>query len=315
MNELRLRIDDSFFLPEEREGYWVSAEMKKVWAVELDLLNEFTRVCTEHNLKWFAHAGTMLGAVRHHGFIPWDDDIDVIMPREDYEKLSCIGPRVFSSPYFLQNEATDHFFCRVFSRLRNSNTTAIQVREKEYAFPYNQGIFIDIFPLDNVPDDQAALSAHLEQIHYYESHEWIVRNLVHFYRPKKGKGIVKRLKYCLKHLWFKYFDHENGDYNKLLQTHVNLITAFNDIETHRVGEVIISPLGRHIWEKEWLRTAVYLPFEMLQIPVPSGFEQCLAASYGNDWHSPKQEGNYHGQVIFDVDRPYTEYLKNNKGYV
>lgn len=68
MVPLHLKIDDAFFLSEERNGYRVSSEMKKVWAVELDLLNEFARVCDKFRLKWFAHAGTMLGAVRHHGF-------------------------------------------------------------------------------------------------------------------------------------------------------------------------------------------------------------------------------------------------------
>ena len=104
MVPLQLKIDETFFLPEERNGYMVSSEMKKVWAVELDLLNEFARVCDKYRLKWFAHAGTMLGAVRHHGFIPWDDDIDVVMPREDYERLCSIGSSEFSRPYFFQNE-------------------------------------------------------------------------------------------------------------------------------------------------------------------------------------------------------------------
>lgn len=311
MVPLQLTIEDSFFLPEERDGYWVTAEMKEVWAVELDLLNAFAQVCFKYNLKWFVHAGTMLGAVRHHGFIPWDDDIDVMMPREDYERLCEIGTQEFLSPYFLQNEMTDQFFCRVFSRLRNSDTTAIQMREKEYAFPYNQGIFIDIFPLDNIPDNQNELTSFLNQIHYYESHEWQMRNMVHFYRPKKDKGLAKRLKFYLKHLWFKYFARKKGDYKRLLQSHVELMTSFNRSKTRRIGEVVVSPLGRHIWDKEWLMSPVYLPFEMLFVPVPVGYEQCLSASFGEDWKCPKQQGNYHGQVIFDTNRPYTEYFKQN----
>ena len=142
MTPLRLHIDDSFYLPEERDGYLVSSEMKKVWAVELDLLNEFSKVCSEHKLKWFAHAGTMLGAARHHGFIPWDDDIDVVMPRNDYERLCEIGKRAFASPYFFQNEDTDKYHARNFSRLRNSETTAIFEYEFQFCFPYKGFLLI-----------------------------------------------------------------------------------------------------------------------------------------------------------------------------
>ena len=98
MVPVKLLLDASFFLPEDRDGYVVSSEMKRVWAVELDLLNEFSKVCAKHGLKWFVHAGTLLGAVRHHGFIPWDDDIDVLLPREDYEHLCELGPSSFSLP-------------------------------------------------------------------------------------------------------------------------------------------------------------------------------------------------------------------------
>ena len=140
MTSLKLQIEPSFFQQEERCGYVVTSGMKRIWAVELDLLNEFARVCRENGLKWFAHAGTMLGAVRHRGFIPWDDDIDIIMPRKDYERLCKLAPSAFSHPYFFQDEQTDRYFARAFSRLRNSETTAIFENEKDYRYPYNQGI-------------------------------------------------------------------------------------------------------------------------------------------------------------------------------
>ena len=309
MTPLKLKIEESFFLPEERDGYLVKSEMKQVWAVELDLLNEFARICRDYNLKWFAHAGTMLGAVRHHGFIPWDDDIDVVMPRSDYDKLCRIGPSEFKHPYFFQTDDTDQFFSRNFARLRNSETTAIQIWEKEMNFPYNQGIFIDIFPYDNIPDDDKQLKEEMHQLEALSNCGWQYRNMVHFYRPKKNKGLKKRISYFLKHLWYKYIDKTSGDYLHILQQHRNLATGHNQEDTLRVGEMIIPPLGRHIWEKEWISEIISIPFEMIQIQIPAGFEQCLNASYGTDWRTPKQIGNYHGHVLFDTNRPYTEYLK------
>ena len=308
MVPLRLQIDESFFLPEERNGYLVSAEMKRIWAVELDLLHAFAQVCDRYHLQWFAHAGTMLGAVRHHGFIPWDDDIDIVMPRKDYDRLCEIGPSVFSSPYFYQNESTDRFFCRTFSRLRNSDTTGIQISEREYRYPFNQGIFIDIFPYDNVSDNDEELRDDIRKMEALLNKRWYFRKLVYFYRPLKGRGPVRRLGYFVRHLWYKYVNKSAGDYQVLLYEYQRMLTAHNGEETKRVGEMLVHPLGRHIWNKEWFDGKIDMPFEMISIPVPIRYEECLAASFGKDWRIPRQVGNCHGQVFYDVDRPYTDYL-------
>ncbi len=308
MVPLKLHIEESFYRQEDRDGFVVSAEMKKVWAVELDLLNEFARICTEHNLKWFVHAGTMLGAVRHHGFIPWDDDIDVIMPRRDYEKLCSIGSECFVFPYFFQNDSTDPFFCRNFSRLRNSETTAIIAFEKDFCFPYNQGAFIDIFPLDNLADNEDIMLGDLKKMKRLSDTAWQYRNMVHFYHPKKGKGIIKRIKYFVKHIWYKYFDTAKGDYKRVLKAHHELMTIHNGTKTKRVGELVVNPIGRHIWDREWLREAIWMPFEMLLVPVPINYSECLASSYGTDWNTPKQQATYHGQMLFDMDHSYHDYL-------
>ena len=89
------------------EEYIVTEETKKLWTVELDLLEKFKEICAKHSLRYYALAGTLLGAVRHRGFIPWDDDIDVAMPWEDCKKLMEIAPREVSFPYFFQDHLTE----------------------------------------------------------------------------------------------------------------------------------------------------------------------------------------------------------------
>ena len=147
MVDLNIKLPDDFLEEEIRCGYTVTRKMKKVWAVELDLLNELLRVCNKYNIKIFASGGTMLGAVRHKGFIPWDDDIDMGMLRKDYDKLCKIANKEFQYPYFFQTNYTDPGTLRGHAQLRNSNTTSfLQNEGSEYSF--NQGIFIDIFPMD-----------------------------------------------------------------------------------------------------------------------------------------------------------------------
>lgn len=306
MVPLKLALDKSFFLPEEREGYLVCTEMKKVWAVELDLLNEFSRICKSQRLKWFVHAGTMLGAVRHHGFIPWDDDIDVVMPREDYDRLCESAPSFFSDPYFFQNEDTDRYFARNFSRLRRSDTTAILDNEKAFQYPFNQGIFIDIFPMDHIPADATERSVYYEALSDLNKRSWQWRTMIYFYRPKVGKGPVKRVSYYLKHLYFKYFF--KGGYRYYMEKHNNLIIKYNDEETGWVGESIIDPLGRQLWRSEWVREIKMVPFEMLSVPIPAHYDECLTASFGKDWRTPRRISSFHGGVLFDTEKPYTEYL-------
>lgn len=121
----------------------------------MDLLLEFDRVCKKNGIKYMIDGGTLIGAVRHGGFIPWDDDIDVIMLREEYEKLNNIASREFSAPYFWQTYASDSDHGRGVARLRNSSTTYMlrsEMNGKKSQFRHNQGVLLDVFICDNIPD-------------------------------------------------------------------------------------------------------------------------------------------------------------------
>ena len=140
-------FNDDFFCEEEKAGYLVTKERKEVWAIEIDLLMQLDAVCKKYGLKYCVGAGTMLGAVRHKGFIPWDDDIDVYMLREDYDKLLSVASE-FHYPYFLQNSYTEENLLRAYTKLRNGMTTGTTKRDRYRKM--NHGIFIDIFPLDGI---------------------------------------------------------------------------------------------------------------------------------------------------------------------
>lgn len=96
-------INSDFLKEEYRNGYLITEKMKKVWAVELDLLSELDRVCKKYNIKYYAAFGTLLGAIRDKGFIPWDDDIDVWLLRDEYERLKQVAPKEFTGKYYYQD--------------------------------------------------------------------------------------------------------------------------------------------------------------------------------------------------------------------
>ena len=124
-------------------------EISIVWDYEQDILNVVHQICVKYNLKYSLMFGTLLGAVRHGGFIPWDDDIDILMPRDDYEKLLAIWDNAAPEGYLLQNKRTNSDFTQNFTKIRKNNTTFIQ-EDFEKTVSYHTGIFIDIFPADRV---------------------------------------------------------------------------------------------------------------------------------------------------------------------
>ncbi len=127
-----------------------TSELRNVWDVELEILDIIHNVCVENNLKYSLSYGSLLGAVRHGGFIPWDDDLDIMMPRKDYDKFIEIWPTYSYTDYILQNIETDPDFTQNFTKIRKNNTTFLQLEEEKFK-KYHTGIYVDIFPADKLP--------------------------------------------------------------------------------------------------------------------------------------------------------------------
>lgn len=129
--------------------------MEDVRAVEQSILDVVSRICEENGLRYSLTYGTLLGAVRHGGFIPWDDDVDISMPREDYEKLMALWPQVAPKELVLDRCDLDPENCNLFSKIRKDHTTFLQF-ENESGAKHHKGIFNDIFPADRVPNGRLA---------------------------------------------------------------------------------------------------------------------------------------------------------------
>ncbi|MDH5601049.1 MAG: LicD family protein [Gammaproteobacteria bacterium] len=121
--------------------------LRRAQLIMLDMLVEFDAICQKHQLQYWLDSGTLLGAVRHKGFIPWDDDIDVSMPLEDYEKFLNVARSNFSSDIFFQTSETDKNFKFDYIKLRSNKARIVEFHEKDKDIKYHQGVFVDIFPM------------------------------------------------------------------------------------------------------------------------------------------------------------------------
>ena len=129
--------------------------IEDLWNIEIEILDELARVCDLLGLKYSLAYGTLIGAVRHKGFIPWDDDVDVMMPRDDYKILLKKWNDYAKEGFILQNKYTEKAFTQNFTKIRCDKTHFIQT-EDEFRAKYHTGIFIDIFPYDKVPVEKNA---------------------------------------------------------------------------------------------------------------------------------------------------------------
>lgn len=301
MVDLKITLPKDFLQEEKRDNFIVSPAMKEVWAVELDLLSEFQRIANKHNINYIASGGTMLGAVRHKGFIPWDDDVDIMMLRKDYNKLLSVAEE-FEHPYFLQSNRNDKGYFRCFLRLRNSLTTGIQNMEKNCHFQYNQGIFIDIFPLDNIIDDiklftqqQIRAKTLLKKARFYSSLQS---------RYYEDKNAVKRMQRNL----LKSFVFSKDKDEKYLFEYENEVQRYNDRETAKISLLSFQFDYRiHDIKLKDVYETEDMDFEFLKLPVPKDYDNLLTWKYG-DWKTPMHFPNYHGDIFFDVNKPYTYYI-------
>jgi len=288
-------IPNEFYLEEERCGYTVPASMKRVWAVELDLLEKFQEVCRRHGLRYYAGGGTLLGAIRHKGFIPWDDDIDLIMPREDYDKLLEIGPQEFGGAYFYQTPYNDKNYSRGHTQLRNSTTTAIIPSEKGH-YTFNQGIFIDIFPLDAVPDDPAAQEAQRRLVKWWHKALAATVQYPGNLNKTKLKSLVHAVASVIPYRWI---------YRRMEKA----CKKYEGKGTARVAMLSFEPDNdRWVYPVHCFEETLTVPFENTEIVIPAGYDEMLTITYG-DYMTMRQVNSYHAGVMFDTERSYVDYIK------
>lgn len=288
-------IKKDFFAPEIKCGFKVDEERKKVWAVEIDLYKKFAEVCDKHGLKYFLVFGSLLGCIRHKGFIPWDDDLDVGMPREDYDKLLELSDE-FTYPYFLQTPMTDENSGFSVAKLRNSNTTAIAEPFRYQRM--NHGIFIDINPMDKIEMSSAEET-------YHKVRELALQNsaFMRISNPNPSVSDRERIERWQGRSAIDVFDEIQLICKKSKEDdtkHVGLLAS--TIYDYKKQIFYVQDFDEIIWKE----------FEGIKVPVPSGYKNILMTTYGDYMKFPPEDerGKAHDSIVFDANKSYKELVTN-----
>ena len=263
--------------------------LKEHQAVLLELLGEFDRVCKKNHIPYVLFAGSALGAVRHHGFIPWDDDLDVAMLREDYDRLMQLDLSEWNDTYYLQREYSDHWPIH-FSKLRKNNTTCLEKYHPKDA-QMHQGIYIDVFPIDNASDN-----TFVRKIQFVASK--VVQAKSFRNRGYDTTSIVKKV--------------------AMMFSSVLPLNLFHSIVTMRKNTTsasVHSFLGgsinykKGIFYRSWITNTIEVPFENLTVPISAHYHELLVLQYGDYMTLPPEDERkckVHA-ILVDTEKNHTEY--------
>ena len=266
---------------------------RQIWATEQEILDVIHQVCTEHGLRYSLAYGTLIGAVRHKGFIPWDDDMDVGMLRDDYEKFLQVAPGEIEGKYELMNAEINKDCLGYTMRMCKVGTKHITDEHSKY--PTTFGIRIDIFPYDNVPEDPKLRKKQLRDINLY-TRMYILRIIPNPTVPFKGvMGKIMSAGCFVVHYLLKAFvsvDYINRKYRETsLRYHnqTSLVASLCDVEPE------IS-----IVKKDEIFPLQELKFEGMTVKAMACNHEMLTRMYGDYMEMPPEEQRYnHGAKVLD----------------
>lgn len=250
-------------------------ELEKLHEELLFLLLEVDRICRKHNIKYFLAYGTLIGAIRHKGFIPWDDDADIQMLRKDYDKFCRVCEfELDTEKFFLQTHQTDKFYNWVYGKLRMKNTE--YVRSGQEHLKQNHGIFIDIFPIDNITEKPV-----IQKIFRFNCK--LCRKILW---SDVGKKVVKEnnirilykfLSLIPKNMVIYLFEVIAKFYNN---KNLEFLATYYGEYTNNKGSIL---------KKEWYDKVIEVEFEGYKFKAPIGYNDILTLVYGDFMQLPKEE--------------------------
>lgn len=300
-----MEFPDSYFEDEVRDGFYIPSLMKRCWAAQMEMLCHVQKICTRHKLRYFADWGTLLGTVRHGGMIPWDDDMDISMPREDYAKFREVADAELPDGCWFKDWRYSDEIDSMLGRIVNSHVHVLEGRALEvyHGFPYVAGI--DIYCLEDLPDHERESRVFWEELCF-------LYKLIYKLQNDKRKGRLAgedELSYYIGRIEAFYqvkLDRKTSLRRQLCEILERTAALKYQREDARTVNSLVSWKKNFIsrYPKRCFEKVVQMPFEGMEIAVPAGYEKLLAMEYGPDWMCPFHAGGGHEYPYYKKQQTY-----------
>jgi len=272
----------------------LNEQLKQLQNVELDILTTVVDLCNKHNIKYYLIDGTLLGGIRHHGFIPWDDDVDICILRPDYERFLEIASKELPERYEVHNFRFTEKYDKLVTRIVNNK---VHIVHSSYSVEERMPAWIDVFPLDGMPNNWLLFQIHKFRFLY-------TRLQYHFSNFETGVNLTRkdRTKMQMMLIWvgahFKI--GRNRDTFKLIEKLENLLRKYTVEKSRYLVNAYSSYMFRETYEREWFGEGGLVEFEKYKMRVPSDYDKVLTHLYG-DYMTPPPKGKEEKHHILRIE--------------
>ena len=263
----------------------------------IETFRAFDAFCKRHQIQYYTAGGTLIGAVRHKGLIPWDDDVDVWMLRKDYERFLTFRGQV-EGHYDIMDSRDENYWLLSLAKFVDTDTTLWEFEH----YPCITGVYIDIFPLDECDADKAmALRKEYDETSFKLTYAMAKHSWSQFMTLLSHRDLGTFKSYLKDSLYYR------PRYQKYLQAYEACVQKIKKSK----GEMYVAFDGlyqeREIYKKEWLAEIVKLPFEDMEVDAPVGYHEILTQVYGDYMQLPPVEKrvSHHHHYFMDLDRRWT----------
>lgn len=268
-------LNCEYYEEQNQDGFIVSQDMKRAWAAQLEVLGELKHVCGILGIRFFADWGTLLGAVRHHGFIPWDDDMDIAMLRKDYMRFLSEAPGLLGKYYEIKSVYNDPEDDIIKARIINGRHINFELGflARFHGCPYVVGI--DIFPVDNITEDKDRLERQINGL------KFLLKTAQSIPEKAPYSDNVLELMKKVENTFGIPIDYNNRLRHELKKIYDIVCALYQNENTEEVCSMIDFAEGWNYHAKrEWYEDICELPFENTTIPVPAGYDGLLKINMG-----------------------------------